>query len=66
MVKRARDIESKRYIKEVAMLDHVEKRKHQLMVQKEQDNYLRSQRQDTVQRIMRANEYKKQLILMKI
>lgn len=39
---------------------------HDLMLQKERDGLKRNQRQETVQRIMRANEYHKHQILMKI
>lgn len=37
-----------------------------MLIQKERDNMLRQTRQDTVQRIMRANEYHKYKILLKI
>ena len=60
------EIEQQRLEKEQAMKEQSMKRDHDLMLSKERQNQQRAQKLDTVERIMRANEYKKYQILQKI
>ncbi len=64
--RRVHEIESSRRARDHKIQEQMARREYELMLQKERENVLRSQRQDTVQRIMRTNEYKKHQILLKI
>lgn len=66
MQHRVNTIERKRGEKDQKIQEVIHRRQHEMLIQKERDNMLRQTRQDTVQRIMRANEYHKYKILLKI
>lgn len=53
-------------MKEVKIREVSEQREHEMLLQKEMLNQSRLIKQQTVERIMRANEYKKHQILVKI